>query len=139
MKMGNRTSKVVVLQAVIVALSACGSARTPREGAPAVDVDAGADPRDDATDPLILTSDHPGYRQPLCFGCHGQIAPFPHVDAGYQPPACASCHGYNGAPHTDHATLENPGCPDCHSTVVHVPSFHAPDDCVHCHFHPEVP
>ena len=79
-----------------------------------------------------LTASHPGFSQALCFECNGTVTPYPHRGSGFRPSVCASCHGYNGAPHGDHAVAENSGCPNCHGTVVHVPKFVAPADCIGC-------
>lgn len=110
----------------------CGSERVEPEDAGGA-FDAGL------LDPLILRVGHPGWRQPLCLGCHTQGVVYPHLDAGYAPPACVSCHGYNGAPHTNHATRENVTCLDCHAGVSHVPRFKVSDDCAVCHYHPDQP
>ena len=83
--------------------------------------------------PELLGASHPGYQQPLCFDCHGSVAPYPHGDASYRPPDCAGCHGNNGAPRRDHAVMANPGCPNCHGQVPHVSKLVAPADCVKCH------
>lgn len=81
----------------------------------------------------LSESSHPGFRQPLCFDCHGTVAVYRHVDVTYRPQDCVACHGDNGAPHREHAVVGNPGCPSCHATVRHVPKFDAPADCVACH------
>lgn len=81
-----------------------------------------------------LTDQHTGWKQALCFDCHGTTGTYPHSSESYTPPDCAECHGYNGATHPTHGFGVG-SCSNCHSNS-HGGSFTEPDDCMACHFHP---
>lgn len=101
-----------------------------------VAVDTGA-PIDVGPLPNGLTDQHTGFKQALCFTCHGGQETYPHAGLDYSPPDCAICHGYNGAPHKDHAGDPQANCRDCHSQGSLVPDhldhFEIPGDCAACH------
>jgi hypothetical protein len=94
----------------------------------------------DSTAAPQLTSSHTGYKNPLCFTCHGVTTKYPHTSSGYKEPDCAECHGYNGAPHKSHATKSNScgscHCSSCSTPTSHYSNFKSPDDCIACHYHP---
>jgi hypothetical protein len=81
----------------------------------------------------ILGEDHPGWKNPLCFDCHGKTTDYPH-GSDRKEPGCRSCHGENGAPLKDHAadrqTCAGSGC---HTSTGHQAAFSAPTDCAACH------
>ena len=81
-----------------------------------------------------LDDGHPGWRQALCFDCHGKTTGYPHGGSGRREPGCRDCHGTNGAPLSEHAS-ERQGCAGsaCHDSVSHATSFQAPADCRGCH------
>jgi hypothetical protein len=80
-----------------------------------------------------LTEDHPGWKNALCFDCHGKTTGYPH-GADRREPGCRDCHGGNGAPLEAHAG-ERQSCSTggCHGSTGHIAVFSAPADCAGCH------
>lgn len=136
----SRAADACLLAALLgVLLAGCA----PRDGADAAldsgrRAEAGASPREAGSDAPAapqLTDSHPGWRQQLCFDCHGVTTRYPHTAELRRPPDCRACHGPNGAPQPEHAVREGGRCGACHATVRHFAAFDSPDDCIACH-HP---
>lgn len=73
-----------------------------------------------------LDSDHPGWKQPACWGCHSKGSTHHAGDLPYQ---CADCHGTNGAP-AGHGGATP--CTTCHG-AKHGEGFPDPAACQTCH------
>lgn len=78
-----------------------------------------------------LTEDHPGWRNALCFDCHGKTTSYPH-GGDRREPGCRECHGGNGAPLEAHAG-DRQSCASCHGATGHLAVFNEPADCAGCH------